>query len=84
MLKGPRQVGKTSLLARLSDYELVFLDDAATRELAQKNPRWFLDQLPRQLLLDEATLAPALFFELKRRVDEERRRALGQDKALDV
>lgn len=72
VLKGPRQTGKTSLLGHLPDYRLVSLDDAATRSFAQDQPRLFLDQLGNRLILDEATLAPNLFFELKRRVDEYR------------
>ncbi|MBS0616947.1 MAG: AAA family ATPase, partial [Spirochaetes bacterium] len=69
VLKGPRQVGKTSLLQRLPGYEFVSLDDIHQRTLAQENPIFFLDQLPQKILLDEATLAPALFPELKRRAD---------------
>lgn len=42
--------------------------------MAQENPRLFLDQFEgAPLLLDEATLAPQLFLELKRRVDQSRR-----------
>jgi hypothetical protein len=72
VLRGPRQVGKTSLLARLGTHKVVYLDDAATRLRAQEDPRFFLDQLPARIILDEAPLAPALFPELKRRVDEAR------------
>jgi len=72
VLRGPRQVGKDSLLARLGTHKVVYLDDAATRLRAQEDPRFFLDQLPDRIILDEAPLAPALFPELKRRVDEAR------------
>jgi len=72
VLRGPRQVGKTSLLARMGTHKVVYLDDAATRLRAQEDPRFFLDQLPARIILDEAPLAPALFPELKRRVDEAR------------
>jgi len=73
ILKGPRQVGKTSLLQRRSDYHTVYLDDASVRTRAEENPRLLLDNLPDKLILDECPLAPALFPELKRRVDEQRR-----------
>ncbi len=78
VLKGPRQVGKTSLLERLPGYQTIYFDDAATRRLAQENPRMFFDQLPqKRLILDEASLAPEIFPELKRRVDEHRRKKSG-------
>jgi hypothetical protein len=51
----------------------VYLDDAAIRTRAIENPRLFLDGLPPKVVLDEAALAPELFPELKRRVDEDRR-----------
>jgi predicted AAA+ superfamily ATPase len=73
VLKGPRQVGKTSCLERLGTHRVVYLDDAAVRSRAVENPRLFLDGLPSRVILDEAALAPELFGELKRRVDEERR-----------
>jgi predicted AAA+ superfamily ATPase len=73
VLKGPRQVGKTSVLERLGTHEVVYLDDTAIRSRARENPRLFLDSLPARLILDEAALAPELFGELKRRVDEDRR-----------
>lgn len=73
VLKGPRQVGKTSLLEKLGKYKTIYFDDHATRRLAQDNPRLFFDQIKGPHILDEATLAPEIFFELKRRVDESRR-----------
>lgn len=48
VLISPRQVGKTSLLARLGTHTVVYLDDAITRLRAQEDPRFFLDQLQRQ------------------------------------
>jgi uncharacterized protein len=73
VLQGPRQVGKTSLLERLTGYEVLYFDDATTRRMAQENPRLFFDQFLGPLILDEATLAPEIFPELKRRVDQHRR-----------
>jgi predicted AAA+ superfamily ATPase len=73
VLRGPRQVGKTSLLSRLGTHKLILFDDLGIRTLAQENPRLFFEQFKGPLILDEATLAPALFQEIKRLVDEERR-----------
>jgi hypothetical protein len=72
VLRGPRQVGKTSLLQHLGTHEVFYFDDAATRIRAEENPRLFLEQLPSKVILDEAPFAPALFPELKRRVDAAR------------
>jgi predicted AAA+ superfamily ATPase len=73
VLKGPRQVGKTSLLEQLPNIHVIRLDDLATRNFIQQNPRTYLDQFQGRLLIDEAPLAPEIFPELKRRVDEDRR-----------
>lgn len=80
VLKGPRQVGKTSCLERLGTHAIVYLDDAAIRSRAAENPRLFLDSLPAKVILDEAALAPPLFAELKRRVDEDRRHRGGTNR----
>jgi predicted AAA+ superfamily ATPase len=73
VLKGPRQVGKTSVLERLGTHQVVYFDDVGIRDRAQENPRLLLDSLPSRLVLDEAALAPNIFSELKRRVDDDRR-----------
>lgn len=73
VLKGPRQVGKTSLLVKMGGYKVIYFDDLITRRSAQENPRFFFDQFNEPLILDEATLAPEIFLELKRRVDQQRR-----------
>lgn len=85
VLKGPRQVGKTTFLERLGTHKPIYLDDAAVRIQASENPRLFLDANPGKLILDEASLAPELFHELKRRVDSQRRqRTTGsRDAAID-
>lgn len=74
ILKGPRQVGKTSLLHHLGTHRLVLFDDLGIRTLAQENPSLFFEQFTGPLILDEAMLAPAIFQELKRRIDIERRK----------
>lgn len=82
ILKGPRQVGKTSLLQQLKGYQVIYFDDLFIRNSAQENPKLFLSQLKGPLILDEATLSPAIFTELKRLVDQCRRE--GKDDKLDI
>lgn len=82
ILRGPRQVGKTSLLHHLGTHQLILFDDLTIRNFAQENPALFFEQFTGPLILDEATLAPQIFPELKRRVDLERRRR--QEKATSI
>lgn len=86
VLRGPRQVGKTSLLNHLGTHRLILFDDLGIRSLAQENPALFFEQFQGPLILDEATLAPQIFPELKKRVDNERRRHLetGDPVTFDV
>ncbi len=73
VLRGPRQVGKTSLLSSLPAYKLILFDDLGIRSLAETNPALFFEQFTGKLILDEATMAPQIFPEIKKRVDIERR-----------
>lgn len=82
VLRGPRQVGKTSLLHHLKTHKLILFDDLTIRTLAQENPSLFFEQFSGPLILDEATLAPQIFPELKRRIDIERRER--QEKAISI
>ena len=66
VLKGPRQVGKTSLLNHLHTHKLILFDDLGIRNLAQENPSLFFEQFQGPLILDEATLAPLIFPEIKK------------------
>lgn len=84
VLKGPRQVGKTSLLHHLGTHKLILFDDLGIRNLAQENPSLFFEQFTGPLILDEATLAPQIFPELKKHVDEARRRHLEKEIPISI
>ena len=73
VLRGPRQVGKTSLIDSFATHQLILFDDHMVRTRALENPSLFLDQLPGPVLLDEASLAPAIFSEIKKRIDHGKR-----------
>ena len=55
LVTGPRQVGKTTLLKSImpENMNYVTLDDKVTRELAQNDPKLFLEEHPYPLLIDE-------------------------------
>lgn len=85
VLRGPRQVGKTSLLSHhLKTHKLILFDDLGIRTLAETNPALFFEQFQGPLILDEATLSPQIFPEIKKRVDAERRRYLETGEAIQI
>lgn len=70
LLLGPRQVGKSSLLARCAQgHAYVSLDDLATRERANRDPVVFMRDLTPPFVLDEIQYAPMLLSPIKRLVD---------------
>ncbi len=70
---GPRQSGKTTLLAQtLKDYQYVTLDDPVTRERALADPQLFFDSLGERAIIDEIQHAPGLLSYAKIRIDTRR------------
>jgi len=72
-LGGPRQVGKTTVLKKLAEnkkFSYVTLDDLNQRNIAQKDPALFLQQLPLPIIIDEVQYAPELFPQIKKMVDQ--------------
>lgn len=78
LLTGPRQVGKTTLLAAC-DHEnrnYVTLDDLDQRLLAQNDPALFLQSHKTPLTIDEVQYAPQLFPYIKIIVDREKQKGM--------
>ncbi len=78
ILIGPRQCGKSTLFAILSEgkYREVTLDDFQMRNLAENDPALFLAQHPLPLIIDEIQYAPNIFPEIKKITDELKRKRL--------
>lgn len=78
VLLGPRQCGKSTLFASLasSQSQEVSFDDLKLRQLANQDPALFLSQFDYPLLLDEVQYVPNLFPEIKKRIDDQKRKAL--------
>jgi uncharacterized protein len=75
VLTGARQTGKTSTFLRLFPrYRFVSLDLPTEAELAEKEPRNFLERYPAPVIIDEVQYAPSLFRHLKVAVDAHRGR----------
>lgn len=82
LVTGPRQVGKTTLLQKLSEKEkavgtertYVTLDDPDVRRLARKEPALFMQRYMPPVLIDEIQYAPELLPYIKMSVDKSRRK----------
>lgn len=72
-VQGARQVGKTTLAKQLIAEGLMdayfTLDDLATLQGAQQDPKGFVDALPERAVLDEVQRVPQLMLPLKQRID---------------
>jgi predicted AAA+ superfamily ATPase len=71
MLNGPRQVGKTTFLEKMSGRgrSYVSLDDLSVRRLAREEPRLFLERYPPPVVIDEIQYVPELLTAIKQNVD---------------
>jgi predicted AAA+ superfamily ATPase len=70
---GVRQCGKTTLLGALpGEWHRFDMESVADRQQVLTDPDLFLRLYPRQVAIDEAQLAPALFPALRVAIDRER------------
>lgn len=68
LVTGARQTGKTTMLKHLAESNkraYVSLDDIMNRELAQNDPKLFLQTHKPPILIDEVQKAPQLFEQIK-------------------
>lgn len=72
LLKGARQVGKSTLASALTP-NYVVLDDVSTRINAKKDPNLFVQKLEKPICIDEVQKAPELLESLKIYIDKNRR-----------
>lgn len=75
VLYGPRQVGKSTTLDYVfpANFNRVTFDDTEDRELAEKNPKLFLEVNPWPIIIDEIQKVPALLDAIKIKIDEQRK-----------
>ncbi|HMB20792.1 MAG TPA: ATP-binding protein [Spirochaetota bacterium] len=67
---GPRQSGKTTLARHLfPDHRYLSLENLDMRQLAEEDPRTFLEDFGDRLIIDEIQRAPGLFSYLQEKVD---------------
>lgn len=78
LIVGARQTGKSTLCRELItdgsiNGPMVTLDDPATLRAAQADPLGFLQDLGKQVIIDEVQRVPELFLSLKKLIDEDRK-----------
>ncbi|MDR0490731.1 MAG: ATP-binding protein [Oscillospiraceae bacterium] len=75
LVTGPRQVGKTTLLAYLAekDRKYVTLDDPDVRRMAKTDPALFMQRYTPPLVIDEIQYAPEILPYIKMAVDASRK-----------
>ncbi|UCF84242.1 MAG: ATP-binding protein [Desulfobacteraceae bacterium] len=67
---GPRQSGKTTLARHLfPDHKYLSMENLDIRHMAQDDPRGFVDDYGKNIILDEIQRVPSLFSCLQERVD---------------
>lgn len=75
LVAGPRQVGKTTMLERLTkNMNFVTLDDPIIRASAEEESGTFFKDNPPPVFVDEIQKAPALFEQIKIHLDRERKK----------
>ena len=71
-ITGPRQSGKTTLVKQIaSHYDYISFENLDYRENARQDPRGFIQQYPRKVILDEIQLVPELVSYLQEVIDQE-------------
>lgn len=72
LVSGPRQVGKTTMLEKLSDTgrKYITLDNPMVRDIAVNDPALFIQRYAPPVMIDEIQYAPQLLPYIKMYVDE--------------
>jgi len=77
VLTGPRQSGKTTLVKQCFDknYQYVSLEPPDVRLAATSDPRGFIELYQPPVIFDEAQYVPDLFFYIKEKIDQNRKKS---------
>lgn len=83
LVRGPRQIGKTSMLLKMAPKpnSKIFLDDPNEQAKAVEDPEFVLSQLELPVLIDEIQRASELLFSIKKIIDQQRRNRLETNQA---
>jgi predicted AAA+ superfamily ATPase len=78
LLLGPRQIGKTSVLLKMSPEPNteIYLDDPTLQATTKKDPEFILANARLPVLIDEIQRAPEILLSIKKNIDAQRRMRL--------
>jgi len=72
LISGARQVGKSTLALHLGIENYITLDDINIYEMAKNDPKGFIENLQKPVIIDEAQRLPQLMITIKEHIDKER------------
>ena len=72
LISGARQVGKSTLALHLGIENYITLDDINIYEMAKNDPKGFIENLEKPVIIDEAQRLPQLMITLKEHIDKKR------------
>ena len=72
LISGARQVGKSTLALHLGIDNYITLDDINIYEMAKNDPKGFIENLQKPVIIDEAQRLPQLMITIKEYIDKER------------
>ena len=82
---GPRQVGKSTLIAKLfPNINYVTLDDLELRDYALRDPKGFINYYSHPLIIDEIQKAPMLLEYIKIEIDEMKKKCLDNNEKIKL
>ena len=72
LISGARQVGKSTLALHLGIDNYITLDDINIYEMAKNDPKGFIENLQKPVIIDEAQRLPQLMITIKEYIDKKR------------
>ena len=72
LISGARQVGKSTLALNLDIENYITLDDINIYEMAKNDPKAFIENLKKPVIIDEAQRLPQLMITIKEYIDKDR------------
>ncbi len=72
LVSGARQVGKSTLALHLDIDNYITLDDINIYEMAKNDPKGFIENIDKPVIIDEAQRLPQLMITIKEFIDKDR------------
>lgn len=72
LISGARQVGKSTLALHLKIENYITLDDINIFQMAKNDPKSFIENSPKPMIIDEIQRLPELLITIKKYIDKDR------------